>query len=346
MKSNESNLPKTEKAILLTNFRLSPKMALLVFIGILLVINVFTELFGSNYTSTLFQIILINAMLAVSLTAANGFTGLFSLGHPAFMTIGAYTAIILTYPVNRRGFAMPDLPDFLVDFSLPLLGAVLIAMCVAGIVAVLIGLVVLKLKTHYLAVASLGLIVVVQNLALNLDGITRGGRGLTGIPRDATLPFISVVLLVMVIVCWKIKHSSLGRAMLAVRENELAARSYGIHAFRLKLLSFTLGALGAGAGGALIPHVIAVMSPQSFGIVMAFNLIAIIVVGGQGSIIGALIVSFAIAGLTEFMRPLEEAYSLFGITQVIIALLLVVVLIVRPQGIFDLGEPWVKNDEH
>ena len=300
------------------------------------------ESFGSGYLRTLTALTLINVMLAVSLTMTNGFTGLFSLGHPAFMTLGAYVAIAFTYPAGRKSFAMPDLPEIFgsIEWSLPV--AASIGGLAAALAAALIGATVLRLRTHYLAVATLGLIVVTQTLALNLDGLTRGGRGLTGVPRLADLPLIGLCTLLVLVLCWRIKHASVGRAMLAVRENEMAARCFGIDAFRMKLIAFTLGAAIAGFCGALIPHVVAVMTPKSFGLMTAFNLVAIVVVAGQGSIIGAVLAAVAIGLGGEALRRVEEAFGLYGLTQVAIATALILALMWRPKGIFGLDEPMVK----
>lgn len=327
----------------MTGFRLPPLQAFLLLAAVTACSIVLLELFGSGYLRTVAALSLINVMLAVSLTMTNGFTGLFSLGHPAFMTIGAYVAVIFTYPASRKSFAMPALPEIFGSIEWPLPIAALIGAVAAGLAGWLIGLSVLRLRTHYLAVATLGLIIVVETLALNLDGLTRGGRGLTGIPRDAGLPLIGLCTLIVVLLCWRIKHASIGRAMLAVRENEMAARCFGISAFRLKLFAFTMGAAIAGFGGALLPHVVSVMTPNSFGLVMAFNLIAIIVVGGQGSIIGAILAALAISLGSEALRPVEESLRLYGMTQVIVALALIIVLLWRPKGLFGLDEPLVRT---
>ncbi len=326
------------------NFNVSQRLAAIGFASGLALLVLYMEISGSGYLQTLTKLLLINVILAVSLTAANGFVGLFSLGHPAFMTFGAYVAIAFTYPLGRRGFAMPEMPELIASTELPLWMASLIGAGAAGILAFVIGLVVLRLKTHYLAVASLGLIIVVQNIALNLDGLTRGGRGLTGIPRYADLGFIACALFLVVVFFWRLKHSSLGRAMLAVRENEMAARCYGIQAYKLKLLGFVLGAIVAGFAGALLPHVIAVMTPKSFGIFLAFNLVAIIVVGGQGNIIGAIVVAVGLGLMSEVLRPLEENLGIYGITHLVIAVLLILVLVWRPTGVFGLKEPLVRTD--
>lgn len=323
--------------------RLSPTLAGIVLVALVGGSVALLEIYGSGYLRTLAALTLVNVMLAVSLTMTNGFTGLFSLGHPAFMTLGAYVAIAFTYPAGRKSFAMPDLPEVFSSIEWPLPVAALIGALAAVLAARLIGASVLRLKTHYLAVATLGLIIVVQTLALNLDGLTRGGRGLTGIPREAGLPLIGICTVVVITLCWRIKHASIGRAMLAVRENEMAARCFGIDAFRLKLFAFTLGAAIAGFCGALLPHVVSVMTPKSFGLMLTFNLVAIIVVGGQGSIIGAILAALAISLGSEALRPVEEDLGLYGMTQVVVAIALILALLWRPKGLFGLDEPLVRT---
>ena len=323
--------------------RASPRVALALFVLTLSGTLYAIEAFGNGYLETVVALTLINVILAVSLTMTNGFTGLLSLGHPAFMTLGAYVAVILTYPQRRKSFMLPELPEFLANTEWHLAWALLAAGLAAGLLAWLVGYAVLRLKTHYLAVATLGLIIIVQGLALNLDGITRGGRGITGIPRLADVWLVAGIAILAILTAWRIKHASLGRAMLAVRENELAASCFGISGFRLKLLAFVIGAIFAGLSGALIPHIVAVLSPKSFGVILAFNLVAMVVVGGQGSIIGAIVAALAISSLTEAAKPLEESLEWYGLVQILIALALITVLLLRPKGLFGLKEPLINT---
>lgn len=293
----------------------------------------------SGYLVTLASIALIYVMLAVSLQVTNGLTGLFSLGHPAFMTIGAYVAAILTYPARRKGFMMPDLPEWLATQEWALLPAMLLGALVATLAALIVGYSVLRLKGHYLAVATLGLIIIVRVVINNLDGYTRGGLGLSGVARLADLWWVYAWTVLAVYVAWRIKHSSLGRAMLALRENEMAARCMGIDAFRLRLLAFAIGAFFAGIAGALMVHLVSVITPGSYGIPLAFNLVVIVVIGGTGSITGAIVAAIAISLLGEALKPAEEALELYGLSQVLIALGLIAVLRLRPQGLFGSAEP-------
>ncbi|MEQ8291561.1 MAG: branched-chain amino acid ABC transporter permease [Roseovarius sp.] len=322
---------------------LSPLQAFFLLVAVMAGLVFAVTASGNGYFETFAALTLINVMLAVSLTMTNGFTGMFSLGHPAFMTLGAYVTILFTYPVGRKGFAMPALPEIIAQIHLPLPVAALVGGLFAALMGWLIGRLVVHLQTHYLAVATLGLIIVVQTFALNLDGLTRGGRGITGIPREATLSLIGVCTVLVIVLCWRIKHASLGRAMLAVRENEMAARCFGIEAFRVKLLAFILGAGIAGFCGALLPHVVSVMSPKTFGLILAFNLIAIIVVGGQGSIMGAILAAVFISVGSESLRRVEESTGVYGVTQVIVAVALISFLLVRPKGLFGLKEPFIRT---
>jgi branched-chain amino acid transport system permease protein len=293
----------------------------------------------SDYLVTLICIVLIYVMLTVSLQVTNGLTGLFSLGHPAFMTIGAYVAAILTYPAQRKGFMMPDLPASLATQQWQLLPAILVGAAAAALSAAIVGFCVLRLKGHYLAVATLGLIIIVRVVINNLDGYTRGGLGLSGVARLSDLWWVYGWTVLAVYVAWRIKHASLGRAMLAIRENEMAARCMGIDVFRTRLLAFVLGAFFAGIAGCLMVHLVSVITPGSYGIPLAFNLVVMVVIGGTGSITGGIVAAVVISLLGEALKPFEERLELYGLSQVLIALGLIVMLRLRPQGLFGSGEP-------
>ncbi|WP_336056006.1 branched-chain amino acid ABC transporter permease [Nitratireductor sp. CH_MIT9313-5] len=293
----------------------------------------------SSYVITLLALLFINAALAVSLTLTNGLTGLFSLGHPAFMTIGAYVAAILTFSARRKGSMLPALPEWLATTELSMLPALLIAGIAGGLVALAVGGAVLRLKGHYLAVATLGLIIVVQGLATNWDGITRGGSGISGLPRHVDIWWAFAFLVAVVFVTWRIKFSSLGRAMMAVRENELAAECSGINASRLKILAFVIGAIMAAMAGALLSHLISVVTPKTYSVLLAFNIVVMVVIGGSGSIFGAIVAATAITILSESLRPVEESIGLYGMSQVIVALCLIIVLYLKPSGLFGSNEP-------
>lgn len=293
----------------------------------------------NNYLLTLIAFAGINVILAVSLTLANGLTGLFSLGHPAFMMVGGYVAAILTFPASRKGFMLPDLPDWLAAQQWPLLPALLAGGAAAGIAAVIVGFPVLRLRGHYLAVATLGLIFILRAVVNNLDGYTRGALGLSGIPRLTDLWWVYGWAVATIFVCWRIKQSSLGRTMMAMRENEMAAACMGVPLARTRLLAFAIGAILAGIAGGLWAHLVTNLTPTSLGVFLAFQIVVMIVLGGQGSITGAAVAALGLSAIANLLRPVEQTTGLYGLTQIVVALVLIGVLIFRSQGLFGSREP-------
>ncbi len=281
----------------------------------------------------------INIILAVSLNLTNGFTGLFSLGHPAFMAVGGYVAAILTFPVARKAMLLPALPAWLAAQQWPLLPALFLGGLSATLAAFLVGFPVLRLKGHYLAVATLGFLIILQVLITNMESFTRGPLGLNGLPMMTNLWWVYLWVVITVYVCWKVKHSSLGRSMLAIRENEMAAECLGVSLTGTRIMAFALGAFFAGVAGGLWAHLVTVITPTSFSVVMTFNLVVMVVVGGSGSITGATFAAVMLSLVSEVLRPLEESLEAYGISEVIIAIGLLLILIFRPQGIFGSQEP-------
>jgi branched-chain amino acid transport system permease protein len=292
-----------------------------------------------RYTVSILGFVGINIILAVSLNITNGFIGLFSLGHPAFMTLGGYLTAILVMAPARKAAMLKSLPTALVAQEWPFLAALLAGGLFAATTAVIVGFPVLRLRGHYLAVATLGLIFIVQSFAVNLSGLTRGALGLAGLPALTTLTWVYLFLVLTLHVSWRLKHSSLGRTMLAIRENELAAACLGIRVARTRVLAFALGAFFAGVAGGLWVHLVTLISPQSFTFLMAFQLVVMVVLGGTGSITGAVLAAAVLTVATEALRPLGEAAGLYGASQMIVAALVLVVLIFRPAGLFGSTEP-------
>ena len=291
----------------------------------------------------------INIILAVSLNVTNGFIGLFSLGHPAFMTIGGYLTAILVMEPERKAVMLKALPEVLVAQHWPFLPALVAGGLLSAAVAVVAGFPVLRLRGHYLAVATLGLIFIVQSFAVNLSGITRGALGLSGLSPLTNLWWVYLFVAITIYVCWQLKHSSIGRTMLAIRENELAAACLGIRVARTRVLAFALGAFFAGVAGGLWVHLVTLISPNSFTFILAFQLVVMVVLGGTGSLSGAVLVAIVLTVTTELLRPLEEAAGLFGASQMIVAIVVLVVLIFRPTGLFGTAEPavfgWLRRTQ-
>lgn len=312
--------------------------AALVFSGIVFV--ALARLALDEYILSIINFVGIYIILAVSLNITNGFAGLFSLGHPGFMAIGGYVTAILTFPVARKSMFL-ELPQWLATLQLPFLPALIAGGLCAAATAVAVGMPVLRLRGHYLAVATMGFLIIVQVMIINWERVTRGPLGLNGLAPLTTLWWVYPWLLITVYVSWKIKFSSYGRRLLSVREDEVAAQCLGVNLFKTRVAALVIGAFFAGVAGGLWAHLVTAITPTSFSLIMAFNIVVMVVVGGSGSISGAFIAAIIFTVLTEVFRPLEEVLGVYGIGEVIMALILILILIYRPQGLFGSREPGI-----
>jgi branched-chain amino acid transport system permease protein len=293
----------------------------------------------NDYILSLINFVGIYIILAVSLNITNGFTGLFSLGHPAFMAIGGYAAAILTFPVRKKAYFLEGLPDWLARVEVPFLPSLLIGGVLASLAALIVGVPVLRLRGHYLAVASLGVLIIVQVLITNFESVTRGPLGLNGLPALTDLWWVYPWVMVTIFVSWKIKFSSYGRSMLAVREDDMAAECCGVNLFRTRVAALVIGAFFAGVAGGLWAHLVTAITPKSFSLVLAFHIVVMVVVGGSGSITGSAVAAMVFSVLTEFFRPMEERLNIYGLGEIFMALVMICILIYRPVGMFGAREP-------
>jgi branched-chain amino acid transport system permease protein len=313
----------------------------LIFLALILLGIGFVVLMRSTvneYILSIINFIGIYIILAVSLNITNGFTGLFSLGHPGFMAIGGYVTAILTFPVSRKSMFL-ELPQWMANLEMPFVPALIIGGVSAGMMALLVGLAVLRLRGHYLAVATLGFLIIVQVLITNWDSVTRGPLGLNGLPEITNLWYVYPWVVITVYVAWKIKFSSYGRSMLSVREDDTAAQCLGVNLFRTRVAALVIGAFFAGIAGGLWAHLVTAITPRSFSLILAFYIVVMVVVGGAGSITGAFIAAIIFSVLTEIFRPLEENLNVYGIGEIFTAVILILILIYRPQGLFGSREP-------
>jgi len=281
---------------------------------------------GSTFSSYNINILVVAGLyviLALGLNLTTGFAGQVSLGHAAFYAIGAYTSAILS---TRLGLSL--------WLTLP------ISAVVTFVIGALLGLPSLRVKEDFLAVVTMGLGLIVQSLALNLN-ITGGPMGIGEIKPLALfghrvgafgfLIFEIAIILLLTLVLRRLVDSRVGRALLAVREDETVAGALGIDTTKYKVLAFAIGAMYAGIAGSLFAHYFTYVSPDSFGFMESATILCMVVLGGlgsiQGSIIGAIILSIA----PELLRGLQDYRIL------IYGLLLVVMMRYRPQGLFGNG---------
>lgn len=286
-------------------------------------------------------------ILVEALNLASGFTGVFSLGHVGFMALGAYTAAILTLPLPTKAEYLPNLPGWLAGVHLdqtvgPVPVGFLIATLVAGLLAVvvagLVGAVLMRLSGHFVAVATLGFLVIVRVVLFNADDITRGSRTFSNVTPYTNLWWAWVWAILMVGVAWRIKFSGYGRAMFAQKGDRWAARSIGISILRPRLLAFVVSAFFTAVAGSLYAHFITSFSPTVFYFDLTFRVITMLVVGGMGSVSGSVVGAVVVLALAETLRRAEEATLLYGLGGILLAVFFISVIIFRPDGILGQRE--------
>jgi len=268
----------------------------------------------------------INITLAVSLNLINGFTGQFSIGHAGFMAIGAYSSayFTVTFGAAVRG-ALGGLPPFARD-SVVLLVALTIGAALASVAGFFVGVPSLRLRGDYLAIVTLGFGEIIRVFILNIDAVG-GARGYSGIPKLANFFWIYLFAAVTILIVYRIVHSSFGRTLVAIREDEIAAEAMGVHTTRAKVIAFVVSSALAGVAGGLFAHYLMYVHTNSFTFLRSFEIIIMIVIGGLGSISGSVLGAVLFISLTEGLREFAQ-YRM-----VLFSLMLIVLMIVRPQGI-------------
>ena len=211
-----------------------------------------------------------------------------------------------------------------------------------SVVAWLVGRVLMRLSGHFVAVATLGFLVIVRVVLFNADTFTRGSRTFSNVTPYTNLWWAWAWVLLVVYVVWRIKRSSYGRDMFVQRDDRLAAQAVGIRVMDPRLLAFVVGAFFSAVAGSLYAHFITSFSPTVFYFDLTFRVITMLVIGGMGSVSGSILGAIAIVGLTEALRRVEDATLLYGLSQIILAVIFIVVITVRREGF--LGQREVPLD--
>lgn len=271
---------------------------------------------------------LIITIAALGLSLIYGFCGQFSLGHAAFYGIGAYTAGLIS---KLWGHGNP----------IWFVAALLAGAAAAGLVAVLIGLPILRLRSDYLGIATLGFGIIVKVLMDNSNKLipaTGGATGMTGTPGVANFTWIYLAFLLSVLLVRNLVYSKFGRAWVAIREDEVAADAMGIDTTRLKTIAFTLGCALAGLAGGLYAHRYPFVHPSAFDFLKSIDFLIVVVLGGLGSFSGTIATTVAWVFLLEVLRNIL-GHAFLDWRGVIYALILTVVIILRPKGLLG-GKEW------
>jgi branched-chain amino acid transport system permease protein len=289
--------------------------------------------------------------MAVALQMFMGNSGLSSFGHIAFMGIGAYASLWFTLPPEKKSVTLPDMPESwpMYDMHLPFLPAVLLAGGVAAVVGGLLAIALVRLRGASFTIATFAFLIIVHSVALQWEQLTRGSRTVFGIPSLTGLWTAMAAALVAIVVALIFRESTLGLRLRASRDDEDAAASLGVNAALMRWTAWTMSVFITGAAGALWAHFITTFSPNQFYISQTFLIVAMLIIGGSGSVSGAVTGAFAVALSSEGLRRFENwlnaqrddataigqliPVELRGFAEIVIAVAMILVLILRPSGL-------------
>ncbi|HYS52654.1 MAG TPA: branched-chain amino acid ABC transporter permease [Thermoanaerobaculia bacterium] len=296
---------------------------------------------GILYYQRIIVLVGINIMLAVSLNIISGHAGQFSLGHAGFMALGAYFASFLTvfYFLPYVSKFPEGTQQWLLQNGL-LIVAVLGGGLATAVAGYLVGLPSLRLRGDYLAIVTLGFGEIIRVLILNTDKVG-AARGLSGIPKWANFFWVYFFVGVTTLISWRLVRSSVGRAFLAVREDQIAAEAMGVDTTRYKVKAFVISSFLAGVAGGLFAHYVMYLNPRTFEFIKSFEIVVIVVLGGLGSISGSIVSATVLTVLVEVLRDVKN-YIPGGKDprMIVYAITLIVLMLTRPQGLLGRRELW------
>lgn len=324
-------------------------IAALIIVLLLIAMNEYMSdqgLFGFGvppYQARLIMLAGINIILAVSLNLITGFAGQFSIGHAGFMAVGAYASGYLTvYHAQAWEHSLAGIVGATVAHALIFLLAILVGAIVAAIAGLIVGIPSLRLRGDYLAIVTLGFAEIIRIVILNIDKVG-GATGFT-VPGYTNFLWVGGFAVITIVVVYNIVHSDVGRALISIREDELAAEAMGINTTRYKVLAFVISSAFAGMAGVLFGHYTSFLSTNDFQFIRSFEIIIMIVLGGMGSLTGAVLGAIVITIMPELLRMLPGDFSKYRL--VVYSALLILIMLTRPQGILGTREfslSWLKR---
>jgi branched-chain amino acid transport system permease protein len=305
----------------------------------------------SGFWLTLFLLFGINVILAISLNIINGWIGFFSIGHGGIMLVGAYVAAFLTLPTSfKKGIINLHLPAFILNIQIPLLPALLIGGIFGTITGIILVLPAIRLRGFYFCAGTLGFNIIMTTLAENLPNITNGAMGLRGFPAYTNIWWVWGIATFLIYITLMLKKSYIGRAFISIGKDQCLAEHMGINLLKYKIYAFGISAFFTSIGAILWVHLILNLFPAAFSLTFVFTVVTMIVIGGMGSVSGSIIGAAIVTLFTDTLAPLEEGFSFLGfqvpqalgLTTILLGILLIVVLIKKPEGIMGEREIFHK----
>ncbi len=276
----------------------------------------------------------INTILAVSLNLVNGYTGQFSLGHAGFMSVGAYLAAAVSLFLGPR--LLGEEGGTAIQQGLLFLGALTAGGLGAALAGLLVGVPSLRLKGDYLALVTLGFGEIIRVIFQNVEFLG-GALGLNGIPAYTSIFWVLAFVALSVFTVTCLVNSTYGRGFLATKDDEVASEAVGLNTTRYKIVAFVIGAFFAGAAGGLYGHFKMTITPTGFDFTKSIEIVVMVILGGMGNTLGVILAAILLTLLPEVLRPIAE-YRM-----IIYSLLLIILMIMRPQGLFNFKLGKVKS---
>lgn len=345
--------------------RSSKLPTIIALVAMFLALALTKSMFGS-YVARVLSLCAIYAICALSMNLVNGFTGLFSLGQAGFMAVGAYTTTLfmVSSKVKDFNFYLEPIYPWLRVIQLPFLVSIILGGLMAAGFAFLIGFPVLRLRGDYLAIATLGFSEIIRVVITMQQRLTNGALGIKSIPP---MPEITVgpfsfgalwwtfgILALVAAAMVSLMKTSYGRAIKSIREDEIAAQAMGINLFKHKMYAFVMSGFAAGISGGLIACLVSTIDPNQFRFILAYNILLMVVLGGQGSISGSIVGAFIVTIGQELLRFIDAPITLgpihypgiSGMRMVVFSALLMAVILFWSRGIFGTKEfswNWFKR---
>lgn len=299
-------------------------------VGIILVFLIMMGIFDTgilgaktNYIMGIAIIAMMTVIIVCSLNLLTGYMGEFSLGHAGFMSVGAYSSAAVTMAMIEAGITLPTVLYFII--------AIIVGGIFSALVGFIVGIPALRLRGDYLAIVTVAFAEIVRVAFTNFR-ITGGGKTLSGIPKVSDYHYIYVVMVICVTLMYMYVRSRFGRAVIAIREDYIAAAASGINVTYYKVMTFVLSAFFAGVAGAIYSHYLTAIIPTFFNFMKSSEFLTMVILGGSGSLTGSIIGAAVLAALPEALRDFQIYRMLMY------SVVLVIIMIFKPSGIFGTWE--------
>lgn len=284
---------------------------------------------------------LVNLVAVVGLYVFVGNSGVLSFGNVAFMAVGAYTSALLTMKSGQKAVFLPDLPGVIAIAELPVLGGIVAGGLVAAIVALVVGWPLMRLSGISASIATFAILVVTYVVLGNWTTVTGGQNSLMGVPINVGVWSAAAWAVAAIAVAFAYQETRSALMLRASREDEAAAQACGIYIVRERLIAFVISGFLSGVAGALLGHFLGTVRVESFYLDLTFLIVAMLVIGGMGSLTGAVVGALVIAALTELLRQIEVGFAVGTVTvaappglgDALLALIMLLIIIFRPKGI-------------